>query len=328
MFLLSLTANSILLFLIISQKSLHSPMYVLIGLMTVVDLLLPIFFVPNMLFSFLFNWGGISLVGCLIQMFCLHFVGAFQTTLLLWMALDRYFAICRPLYYHKYMEIPNFVKFVVLPVIINALLNISMVSLAGKLTFCVTNVIDHCFCEHMALVQLACGAITINNIVGLSTAFLIPTADCILIAASYVVIFASVFRSGKAQMKAINTCITHLIVIPSTEHISPVLQQLHWLPVKYRVEFKILLLTYKALHNLAPQYLSQLLHVYTPSRALRSSSSISLIFYMKCIDHLNLNKGQVDFFIPYFRWHNVKKRSEGLSFVKKSSLNKIHYIIC
>ncbi len=60
-------------------------------------------------------------------------------------------------------------------------------------------------------------------------------------------------------------------------NISPVLQQLHWLPVKYRVEFKILLLTYKALHNLAPQYLNQLLHVYTPSRALRSSSSISLV---------------------------------------------------
>uniref|UniRef100_A0A673KWT2 Semaphorin-6B-like n=1 Tax=Sinocyclocheilus rhinocerous TaxID=307959 RepID=A0A673KWT2_9TELE len=55
-----------------------------------------------------------------------------------------------------------------------------------------------------------------------------------------------------------------------------ILQQLHWLPVKYRVEFKILV-TYKALHNLAPQYLTQLLHVYTPSRALRSSSLISLV---------------------------------------------------
>ncbi|XP_016314627.1 putative olfactory receptor 52P1 [Sinocyclocheilus anshuiensis] len=171
------------------------------------------YILPNMIFSFLFNLGGISVDGCLIQMFCLHFVGAFQTTLLLWMALDRYFAICRPLYYHKYMEIPNFVKSVVVPVIRNGLLIVTMVSLAGKLTFCVTNVIDHCFCEHMALVQLACGDITINNIVGLSTAFLIPTADCILIAASYVVIFASVFRSGKAQMKAINTCITYLIVI-------------------------------------------------------------------------------------------------------------------
>ncbi len=64
---------------------------------------------------------------------------------------------------------------------------------------------------------------------------------------------------------------------PFNEHISPVLQQLHWLPVKYRVEFKILLLTYKALNNLAPPYLNQLLQVYTPSRALRSSSSISLV---------------------------------------------------
>ncbi|XP_026138939.1 olfactory receptor 52K2-like [Carassius auratus] len=215
MFLLSITANSILLYLIIGQKSLHSPMYVLIGLMAVVDLILPIFFVPNMLVSFLFNWGGISLVGCLIQMFCIHYVGAFQSTLPLWMALDRYFAICKPLYYHKYMAIPSFLKFVVVPLIRNGLLNISMVSMAGKLTFCVTNVIDHCFCEHMALVQLACGDISINNLVGLLTALLIPTFDFILVTGSYVVIFVSVFKSGKGQMKAINTCITHIIVMTS-----------------------------------------------------------------------------------------------------------------
>lgn len=50
----------------------------------------------------------------------------------------------------------------------------------------------------------------------------------------------------------------------STEHITPVLKQLHWLPVHLRVNFKILLLTYKALHNLAPPYLSDLLHTYSP----------------------------------------------------------------
>ncbi|XP_077063463.1 olfactory receptor 52K2-like [Siphateles boraxobius] len=213
MFLLSITANSIIIYLIICQKSLHSPMYVLIGLMAVVDLISPIFFVPNMLLSFLFNWSEISLTGCLIQMFCIHYVGAFQSTLLFWMALDRYFAICKPLYYHKYMEISNFLKFMIVPVIRNGLLNIIMVSLAGKLLFCLTNVIDHCFCEHMALVQLACGDISINNLAGLLSAFLIPTADFILITASYAVIFVSVFRSGKANMKAINTCITHIIVM-------------------------------------------------------------------------------------------------------------------
>ncbi|XP_067220545.1 olfactory receptor 52K1-like [Chanodichthys erythropterus] len=205
MFLLAITANTILIYLITSQRSLHSPMYVLIGLMGVVDLLLPIFFVPNMLLNFLFNWSGISLTGCLIQMFCLHFVGTFQTTLLFWMALDRYFAICKPLYYHKYKEISNFLKFVFAPLIRNVLLIVIIVSLAGRLSFCSTNVIDHCFCEHMALVQLACGDISVNNIVGLLTVFLVPTADFILIIASYVVIFTSVFK--------LNTCITHLIVL-------------------------------------------------------------------------------------------------------------------
>ena len=57
------------------------------------------------------------------------------------------------------------------------------------------------------------------------------------------------------------------------QHITPILQHLHWLPVKYRIQFKILLLTYKALHNRAPSYLSDLLIPYKPSRTLRSSSA-------------------------------------------------------
>ena len=47
---------------------------------------------------------------------------------------------------------------------------------------------------------------------------------------------------------------------------------LHWLPVRFRIEFKILLITYKMLHSLAPQYLSQLVSVKSQSRyCLRSS---------------------------------------------------------
>ncbi len=42
------------------------------------------------------------------------------------------------------------------------------------------------------------------------------------------------------------------------DHISPVLSTLHWLPTKHRIDFKILLMTYKALNGLAPQYLSEL----------------------------------------------------------------------
>ncbi len=61
------------------------------------------------------------------------------------------------------------------------------------------------------------------------------------------------------------------------DHISPVLSRLHWLPTKHRIDFKILLMTYKALNGLAPQYLSELLSHYSPPRPLRSQNSGRLI---------------------------------------------------
>ena len=61
-------------------------------------------------------------------------------------------------------------------------------------------------------------------------------------------------------------------------HISPVLKDLHWLPVQQRIQFKILTLTFKALHNLAPVYIKNVLQVYKPGRNLRSkNTSIRLV---------------------------------------------------
>jgi hypothetical protein len=56
------------------------------------------------------------------------------------------------------------------------------------------------------------------------------------------------------------------------DHITPVLQSLHWLPVSERIDFKILCLTYKCLHDQAPNYLQELIQLYKPSRDLRSCS--------------------------------------------------------
>ena len=60
------------------------------------------------------------------------------------------------------------------------------------------------------------------------------------------------------------------------DHITPVLVDLHWLPVEQRIEFKILLLTYKALNGLAPAYLRELLDPYTPVRTLLSMENDQL----------------------------------------------------
>ena len=59
------------------------------------------------------------------------------------------------------------------------------------------------------------------------------------------------------------------------DHITPILRALHWLPVRQRIAFKVL--TFKALNNLAPAYLTLLLATYVPQRRLRSSDSSLLI---------------------------------------------------
>ena len=55
------------------------------------------------------------------------------------------------------------------------------------------------------------------------------------------------------------------------DHITPVLKELHWLPVRKGIEFKILLLAYKCLHGTASTYLREMLKEYVPTRTLRSA---------------------------------------------------------
>ena len=60
------------------------------------------------------------------------------------------------------------------------------------------------------------------------------------------------------------------------EHITPVLRDLHWLPIQQRIDHKILSLTYASLHGLAPEYLQELAPSYVPTRSLRSASQCRL----------------------------------------------------
>ncbi|KAF7249222.1 Follistatin-related protein 4, partial [Varanus komodoensis] len=59
-------------------------------------------------------------------------------------------------------------------------------------------------------------------------------------------------------------------------HITPVLRQLHWLPIEVRAQFKVLVITYKALNGLGPGYLKERLSPYLPSRPLRSAAEALL----------------------------------------------------
>ena len=59
-------------------------------------------------------------------------------------------------------------------------------------------------------------------------------------------------------------------------HITPIMRDLHWVPIRARINFKVLLLTFKALHGLAPQYLQSLISVKTPCYNLKGSNTLLL----------------------------------------------------
>ena len=60
-------------------------------------------------------------------------------------------------------------------------------------------------------------------------------------------------------------------------HITPVLRELHWLPIQYRIQYKILVHTYNALNDRSPLYITDMLNKYRPSRTLRSQNTLTLV---------------------------------------------------
>ena len=69
------------------------------------------------------------------------------------------------------------------------------------------------------------------------------------------------------------------VVFPSTrraDHVSPLLRNLHWLPIRQRILYKISLITFKSLLYKSPSYLSDILHPYSLTPNLRSSSQTLL----------------------------------------------------
>ena len=61
-----------------------------------------------------------------------------------------------------------------------------------------------------------------------------------------------------------------------SDHITPILRELHWLPVEERIVFKMLVLAFKCLHDLAPAYLCELLQLRSRDSRLRQAGPLIL----------------------------------------------------
>jgi len=88
---------------------------------------------------------------------------------------------------------------------------------------------------------------------------------------------------GKLE-KVQNAAARIIMCIPRSAHITPILNELHWLPITLRIKFKLLIFVFKCRNDLAPLCLSELLKEYTPPRTLRSSSKGLLVETVPKVD--------------------------------------------
>nr|XP_061839065.1 uncharacterized protein LOC133621161 isoform X1 [Nerophis lumbriciformis]XP_061839075.1 uncharacterized protein LOC133621161 isoform X1 [Nerophis lumbriciformis] len=90
-------------------------------------------------------------------------------------------------------------------------------------------------------------------------------------------LYVGISQASLARLQLVQNSAARLLTqTRRREHITPILASLHWLPVRYRIHFKLLLFVFKCLNNLAPTYLSDLLQPYCPTRSLRSADQLLL----------------------------------------------------
>ena len=83
--------------------------------------------------------------------------------------------------------------------------------------------------------------------------------------------------------KVQNNAARLILKASKTDHITPHLRTLHWLPIDARIKYKPCSLSFDAITSTGPVYLSDLLKIYTPSRKLRSSADKRIL----CIPCVN-----------------------------------------
>ncbi|KAM9170962.1 olfactory receptor 52E2-like [Pangshura tecta] len=214
-YIISMFGNFMVLFVVGKEQTLHKPMYLLLCMLALTDIGMSTSVVPKALCIFWFNLKGITVGGCLTQMFFIHTVSTMQSAVLVTMAFDRYVAICNPLRYGAILTNARIAKLGLLGLTRAVLFILPMPLLLSRLPFCANRIIPHTYCEHMAVAKMSCGDITVSRTYGLVIAIVVNGSDLTLIALSYGLIIRAVLRisSKKAHLKTLNTCTAHICVM-------------------------------------------------------------------------------------------------------------------
>ncbi|XP_074836314.1 olfactory receptor 51G2-like [Carettochelys insculpta] len=215
MYIISLVGNSVILFIIKTDPSLHDPMYIFLFLLAVTDLGLSISTTPTVLGIYLFNFRVISFDACFTQLFFIHSFQSIESAVLLLMAFDRVIAIRDPLRYASILTLPKIAKMGLVCVLRGMTVMLPLTILLRRYQYCRDNVLSHSYCLHQDVMKMACSDISFNLIYGLFTKLLTMGLDLLLIFFSYVIILKTVVNiaSQTECLRALNTCVSHFCAV-------------------------------------------------------------------------------------------------------------------
>ncbi|XP_038273245.1 olfactory receptor 52M1-like isoform X3 [Dermochelys coriacea] len=215
MYTIALLGNFTILFIVKSEPSLHWPMYYFLCMLAVTDLVLSTSILPKTLSIFWFNSREIDFNACLTQLYFIFCFSGMESGIFVAMAFDRYVAICHPLRHSTILTNSIVAKIGLAVVLRGGMLILPYPLLARQWPYCKTNIIPHSYCEHIAVVKLACADIRISSYYSLSVAFFVIGLDMCFIIMSYTQILRAIFSlpTKDARLKTFGTCGSHLCVI-------------------------------------------------------------------------------------------------------------------
>ncbi|KAM4726933.1 olfactory receptor 2K2-like [Anableps anableps] len=214
-YIVALLGNGVVICVIMTDKNLYRPMFVMICHLMVCDLLGATVLFPRLMMDLLMGLKKIAYIPAIAQAFCAHTYGAAMLTILSVMAYDRYIAVCEPLRYHSIMTSARLHSCCALAWIVALLLIVVLFSFHMNVPLC-GRVIQHVYCSNRGILNLACIPTPASNIYGLVMTWTLSTVTFIPVAFSYIRILSVSLKQGRTnnslRSKAVQTCAPHIIV--------------------------------------------------------------------------------------------------------------------
>ncbi|XP_040195442.1 olfactory receptor 2AP1-like [Rana temporaria] len=213
-YLTSLFSNGVVIALITCNRHLYQPMYVVILNLAISDLLFDTITLPKIVAKYWFNDGSISYAGCLFQVFSAHFLGSFDSYILLLMAVDRYVAICKPLRYPSIINNRRTILVCCFFWLFTSIIGVTIAVLDSGERLCVQEV-RSCYCTNSGVLSLACNDVTSLKRTIFIIAMLVLLLPLFIILFSYGVLIRVIITQSQSvnRRRAYYTCATQLSVI-------------------------------------------------------------------------------------------------------------------